>query len=73
MSTPGWEKCREKPTCGSPVLTGERTAHRRWHESLLGVESTRVFVRGLSDPLLTCGEEREAAPDQEVEGRDEPG
>ena len=37
------EKCRERPQCGTPVVVGERQAHRRWHASMvLGVRHTVV-------------------------------
>lgn len=47
------EACREKPNCGTPVIVGQRRAHRRWHAS------TVLAARhsGLSDVLLEVDEE----------------
>lgn len=47
------EMCREKPTCGTPVVVGERRAHRRWHESMVRT----VRHAGLSDVLLEVDED----------------
>lgn len=57
------ESCREKPTCGTPVVVGQRRAHRRWHASM--VHAARHT--GLSDVLLEVDEEQVAPLEREPE------